>query len=91
VLFVVVLFPIVRSFSAEANYFLNFLGDGINMKPPTQVVLYVYAEVFYCADVFEGSVRVGEKRIWCLNIYGKRYIDQQISCIYVKTLKKIAI
>ena len=39
--------------SEEAECLVRFIGDGVYVEPPIQVVLYVYAKVFCCADVLQ--------------------------------------
>ena len=46
----VFLFPIS---SEEAECLVRFIGDGVYVESPIQVVLYVYAKVFCCADVLQ--------------------------------------
>ena len=37
--------------SEEAECLVRFIGGGVYVESPIQVVLYVYAKVFCCADV----------------------------------------
>ena len=39
--------------SEEAKCLICFIGDGVYVESPIQVVLYVNAKVFCCADVLQ--------------------------------------
>ena len=49
----VFLFPIFRFLLRKLSVLFAFIADSVYVESPIQVVLYVYAKVFCCADVLQ--------------------------------------
>ena len=49
----VFLFPIFRFLLRKPSVLFAFIADSVYVESPIQVVLYVYAKVFCCADVLQ--------------------------------------